>query len=128
MYSIADEYSEYGVTLRPSVREAEEAGVARVNEFFKAGKIKVFRNLKNARHEFGSCKWKPVKPGAEPSNLPEQVQDFDNHQVDNLRYLIVSRFAGSPKPEEKPVEGSLPWYDKHIDHVKQQNEKGKGLW
>jgi len=116
VYSIADEYSEYGILLRSALREEEYAAIARVNEFFKAKRIKIFKSLVNARHEFGNWKWKPKKPMANPQNLVEEPEDYMNHLADGLKYIIQTRFPKSDKPEPKPVSYSLDYYEKQEEH------------
>lgn len=104
VYSIADEYREEGINLIPSQKSAENAAIARVNEFFKDGKIKVFKTLKNFKEEISNWKWR-VSNTRMASNDPEQPEDHANHLMDDLKYLIVSRF-GIPKKTEPPVKAN----------------------
>lgn len=99
--SIADEYQEFGVTLVPAMREEETARIARVNEFLKAGRIKVIRTCSNFINEISNWKWEAPKGTA--VNLKERPQDKDNHLMDCLQYLICSRF-GAPAHREAPVK------------------------
>ena len=115
LFSIADEYREYGVNLAPAQREEEYAAIARVNEFFKAGRIKVFRTLVHARHEFGNWKWKPQKPTADPQNYKEEPEDYRNHECDCLKYLIQSRFPKAVKKQEKATSKWVPPVDKDLE-------------
>lgn len=100
--SIADEYREFGINLRPSMRSKEDASVARVNEFFKAGRIKIFKNCVNTIREIGNWKWKSVRPQVVQLNKTEEPEDKDNHTCDNLKYLITSRFGAAVKVEPIP--------------------------
>ena len=79
IYSLADEYREYGVELMPSVREEEYARIARVNEMFKAGRIKVQKHLANFRQEIGNWKWKPQTQAQAGLNMKEEPEDRGNH-------------------------------------------------
>ena len=111
-HSIADEYRDVGVELYPASREEEYAAIARVNEFFRAGKIHVSVNLKNARQEFSNWKWKAKKSGADPTNLPEEPEDHANHLCDGLKYLIQTRFSIPRKPEETVQRKSYRWWER----------------
>jgi hypothetical protein len=128
VYSIADEYREFGITLRPAQREEEYAAIGRVNEMFKAGRIKVFRTLSNFRMEIAAWKWKLKRPGAVVTNNPEEPEDYMNHLMDCLKYLVQSRFPAADKPKEKPVDNSLSWYEDFTAQVRQEREKNKPLW
>ena len=98
--------------MNPATKEEEYAAIARVNEFFKAGRIKVSVNLKNARHEFANWKWKPRKPGVDPVNLKEEPEDYANHLADCLKYLIQTRFASSKVPAIKNQRKSFNWWER----------------
>ena len=109
MYSIGDEYRDFGISLRPAFRSKEEASIARVNEFFKADRLKIFRNNQNTITEVSNWKWKELKPGV-VKNKPEEPEDSNNHACDCIKYLIASRFPASDKPKDKPQERSLLYY------------------
>ena len=111
-HTIADEYSDLGIILNPAVREEEYAAIARVNEFFKAGRIKVSVNLTHARHEFSNWKWKPRRPTADPQNYKEEPEDYQNHLADCLKYLIQTRFAIPSTPQKKSEFHSFNWWER----------------
>lgn len=113
VYAISDEYADHGINLMPAYRSAEEASIARVNEFFKAGRIKIFRNLQSTIREISNWKWKELRPGV---NAKEEPQDLNNHLCDCLKYLIATRFNAPAVPQPAPESGSLAWYDK-IDEL-----------
>lgn len=98
LFSIADEYRDFGVSLRPALRGSDSSGIARVNEFFKAGKIKVFSTLKNFLSEINNWKYQTSRSHI-MNNLPESPEDKDNHLMDDLKYLVVSRFGAASKPQ-----------------------------
>lgn len=106
LFSIADEYRDFGINLRPALRGSDASGIARVNEFLKAGKVRIFSTLTNFREEISNWKYKTSNSRI-VSNLPELPEDKDNHLMDDLKYLVVSRFGASPKPQPKQVEGTL---------------------
>ena len=122
MYSLADEYKDFGITLSPASNSNELASIARVNEFFKADRIKVFKTLSNFEKEITSWKWKEVRPTANSLNLPEVPEDHNNHLMDTLKYLIASRFPATQEPERGPMVKSLNWFKK----VESKMSKGFG--
>jgi len=98
IFSIADEYRDHGINLWGALREDEKAAIARVNDFFKSGRIKMFRTCTELRHEVANWKWKPIKPGADPKNLAEEPEDYRNHGCDDLKYIVQTRFPKSIAP------------------------------
>ena len=93
--SIADEYREYGVTLTPALREEEYARIARVNEFFRSGRIKVCRKMRHFREEIAAWKWREVKPSQANLNLPEVPEDRDNHLCLSGDTEVITRSGNS---------------------------------
>ena len=108
VYSIADEYREQGVSFRPAYRSLEEASIARVNEFFKAGKIRIFKNCQNTINEVSNWKWKEVRLGI-TTNKPEEPEDRNNHACDCIKYTIASRFAAPTRKAPEPAMHSVAW-------------------
>lgn len=104
IFSIADEYRDAGVHLSPALKEKEQGRIARVNEFFKSGKIRVFSTMENFIAEITAWKWKEVTPARANLNLPEVPDDKNNHLMDCLSYLVASRFSPS---EMRPARQSL---------------------
>ena len=121
IYSIADEYRDYGIDLVPASRSAENASIARVNEFFKAGRIKVLRTLSHFKEEISNWKWK-VSNSRMATNDPETPEDNANHLMDDIKYLIASRFPNSEKPQPKPEKKSLAWYEEREEAMRLQRE------
>lgn len=105
IYSIADEYRDFGINLISAQRSAEAASIARVNEMFKAGKIRVFNTLRNFKDEIANWKWR-VSNARIATNSPEEPEDKDNHLMDCLKYLIASRFGAPVKEEPKLAQGT----------------------
>ena len=130
IYSIADEYKDFKVSLWPADRSDEAASIARVNEFFKADKIKVFSTLPNFIDEVSNWKYKTRANVRLAVNAPEEPEDLNNHLMDDLKYLIASRFKKSSKPEPLPVERSLDWYDKQKEYEIELKERrhGRKVW
>jgi hypothetical protein len=118
IYSIADEYRDYGIILSPAYRSQEEATINRVNEWFKADKIKIFKNCVNTIDEVCTWKWKALKPGV-VRNDPEEPVDYKNHCCDDIKYIIASRCGAPTKQEPKPQPESLEFY------IRQQEAREK---
>lgn len=106
IFAISDEYRDFGVSLRPALRGSDESGIARVNEFFKAGKIRVFSTLTNFLEEINNWKYRTSSARVE-TNAPEEPEDKDNHLMDDLKYLIVSRFGKAEKPKEEIKDNTI---------------------
>ena len=106
IFSIADEYRDFGITLRPATRGSDESGIARVNEFFKAGKIRVFKHMKNFTEEINNWKYKTANQKI-MTNAPEEPEDKDNHLMDCLKYLIVSRFGKTEFRKEPTKDNTI---------------------
>ena len=104
IYSIADEYQDYGVTLIPASHSDELAQLNRVNEWFKQDRIKIFKSCPNTIREVSSWKWKPVR--GNDKNDPETPIDKDNHTCDNLKQIVASRLSG-------PYKAVVPSYTEH---------------
>ena len=109
LFSIADEYRDFGISLVPSLKEVEVARIARVNEFFMSGKIRVFNTLLNFFEEINNWKWK-VSNARIVTNAPEQPEDHRNHLMDCLGYLIASRFSSPSKPKPEIPFNTPAWY------------------
>lgn len=110
VYSIADEYAEFGINLSPAAKSEEVAAIARVNEFLKSGRLKVFSSLKNTIWEVENWKWKARKP-SDSSNYKEEPEDKDNHAADCIKYLIATRFE-KPEAETAYERKSLLWWER----------------
>ena len=107
LFSIADEYRDFGINLIPALRGSDESGIARVNEKFKANKIQVFSTLTHFIEEINNWKYRTAK-GSAAINAPEEPEDKDNHLMDDLKYLIVTRYGGPKKPQPIKSIYSVP--------------------
>lgn len=121
LFSIADEYRDFGISLSPALRGSDASGIARVNEFFKAGRIRVFDTLSNFLNEINNWKYR-VSSSRTLTNLPEEPEDKDNHLMDCLKYLVVSRFTASEKPEPKAERKSLSYYERIAEAQQRKTE------
>jgi phage terminase large subunit len=120
IYSIADEYKDEGISLRPAYKSAEEATLNRVNEYFKSDRIKIFKNCTNTIREVMNWKWERLKPGAN-RNDPERPEDKDNHCADVIKYIVATRFKPTDLPQEELNPNSA--YGRLIERRKSRKEE-----
>ena len=118
-YSIVDEYQEAGITFRPA-DNAVLAGINRVNEFFKSGRLFIFKNCVNLIDEVGQYKWQRLKPG-EQKNEPDQPVKKHDHLCDCLRYGVMSRPSESERKREVK-EGTAEFYERMDEAQREQRE------
>jgi len=125
-WSVLEEYEDYGLYFTPANNE-KLAGINRVKEFLKpldtrkhhvtretpGPRLYIFKNCVNLCMEFPQYQWRKMR-GLAQRNSPEQARDFNDHAVDALRYLIMSRF---PAPLKRPtgLEMILPEHRKNMN-------------
>lgn len=111
LYSLFDEYGDNGIF--PSTAEHDvEAGINRVAEYFKQGKLKAFNTLTNFRYEIDRYHWVEDRESKTGFLKPVPYKHLD-HLMDCLRYMVMSRpqasyIDRSPQPDRKSVE----WYER----------------
>jgi len=105
LYSVIDEYRDNGLNFYPG-DNALLAGINRVNEYFKSGKLKIFKSCLNTIREVENWKWKKLKSGIE-KNEPDQPEDNNDHCNDAIRYLLMSRPSIGARPEPVILRGSV---------------------
>lgn len=89
IYSIIDEYSDYGLYFEPG-QNGVDAGINRVAEYFKTNRIIIFEDkCPNLVRELKNYKRKVQKPGQQ--GFKEGPQKIDDHACDALRYAIMAR-------------------------------------
>ena len=100
VYSIRDEYFDNGI-LTQNANNNVKAGLNRVDEYFKAKKIKIFNTCHHLIKEIEGYQWKEGNPDL---NAPEEPLKINDHLCDDLRYLIMGRPDSAPAPDpELPV-------------------------
>jgi phage terminase large subunit len=109
LYSVWDEYSDCGLSFRPA-NNSVLAGINRVNEYFKTGRLFIFKNCINLIQEIENYKWQKLKPGIE-KNEPDAPVKKNDHACDALRYLIMSRPETEVDSREKFVSGSMEEFE-----------------
>ena len=116
MWSVIEEYEDYGLYFTPANNE-KLAGINRVKEFLKPQKNRrhpitkeipsprlfIFKNCIDLIAEMPQYQWRRLR-GLQSRNALEQPRDFNDHAVDALRYIIMSRF---PAPMRRPLGGEL---------------------
>lgn len=107
LHSIIDEYRDYGLRFEPA-DNALLAGINRVNEYFKSGKLIIFKNCINTIREVENWKWKKIKPGVD-TNEPEEPINKDDHTCADLRYLLMSRMSSTEFKTEQELGLVSPW-------------------
>lgn len=109
MWSVMEEYEDYGLFFTPANNE-KLAGINRVKEFLKpqknrrhpitkeipSPKLFIFRNCVNLIAEMPAYQWRKLRT-LQSRNSPEQPRDFNDHALDALRYIIMSRFPAPSK-------------------------------
>lgn len=100
MFSLFDEYRDNGIYIIPAQNDVN-AGINRVAEYFKAGKVKIFSTCKNLIDELKKYHWSEEKETSGGVLEPKPFKSYD-HACDCLRYLVMSRVEGS-KPEPKKI-------------------------
>jgi len=106
LHSIIDEYRDYGLRFEPA-DNALLAGINRVNEFFKSGKLVIFKNCINTIREVENWKWQKIKPGVD-KNQSEEPINKDDHTCACLRYLLMSRMSPSEFKTEQELGINSP--------------------
>lgn len=123
-WSVLEEYEDNDLYFTPANNE-KLAGINRIKEFLKlrddrknprtnespSPRLFIMRNCVNLAWEFPKYQWKKYRSMAQ-RNAPEQTVDNDDHLLDALRYLIMSRF---PPPLKKPLGFDL------ISRIERQN-------
>lgn len=120
LFSFFDEYSDNGIYLL-SAQNDVSAGINRVAEFFKSGKIKIFKNCKNLVHEIERYHWSEERETSLGIMEPRPYKNMD-HACDCLRYLVMSRFDASKLPKKDEVEFSESYFTR-MEQQQYQHEE-----
>lgn len=109
MWSVMEEYEDHGLFFTPANNE-KLAGINRVKEFLKpqksrrhpitkeipSPKLFIFKNCVNLISEMPAYQWRKLR-NLQSRNSLEQPRDFNDHALDALRYIIMSRFPAPLK-------------------------------
>ena len=110
-WSVLEEYEDYGIWATPANNELL-GGLNRVREFMRvdpnrrhpvtsqvgAPRLFIFSNCINLISEIPQYQWKRMR-GLVSRNEPELPRDWNDHAIDAMRYMIMSRF---PAPSRTP--------------------------
>lgn len=130
MWSILEEYEDNDLYFTPANNE-KLAGINRIKEFLKlrddrrhpitrqtpAPRLYIMKNCVNTIWEFPQYQWRKYRTMGNRS-APEQSVDYNDHAMDSLRMLIMSRF---PAPQKRPtgLELVLPEERKNMNLMSQ---------
>ena len=106
LYSLYNEYSENDIRPIPAENDVE-AGINRVAEYFKSGKIKVFSSCKNLIWELERYHWSEERETRTGMVKPKPYKK-DDHLVDSLRYLVMSRMSKT-EFDDRPLNPNSAW-------------------
>lgn len=122
IYSLFDEYSDNGIY--PICAENDvDAGINRVAEYFKKGKVKIFSTCKNLIAELERYHWSEEREGGLGIAKPQPYKAYD-HACDALRYLIMSRASESLQPKPHSTDKAIPLAGELLTI----DEKPGGMW
>lgn len=102
LYTLYDEYGDNGIRAETAENDVE-AGINRVGEYFKQGKIKIFNTCKNLIWELERYHWSEEKETSSGLMKPKPYKK-DDHLCDCLRYLVMSRIS----PSELKFKENIP--------------------
>jgi len=117
LYSLYDEYADHGIHATNG-ENSVEAGINRTGEFFKNGNIKIFKTCTNLIWELERYHWSEQRTGIGGEATPKPFKK-DDHLVDALRYLVMSRFDKSELKISVTADYWSPWA------VMERNKKAK---
>ncbi len=107
LYSLYDEYRENGIVAYPAENDVE-AGINRVGEYFKSNRIKIFSTCTNLIWELERYHWAEVRETNKGTPKPVPYKK-DDHLVDCLRYLIMTRKSKADLSDPQLMHPNSPW-------------------
>lgn len=94
--SVSDEYMEFGINCQPANNDVR-GGINRVGEYFRANRIKVFKNCTNLIRELGDYQWRKLKSALIGDKAaPEEPRKVNDHACDSLRYMVNAQYFHRP--------------------------------
>ena len=123
LYSLYDEYADNGIYAETGENDVD-TGINRVAEYFKQGKLKIFKTCKNLTYELERYHWAEERETNAGFMKPKPYKSQD-HLCDCLRYLVMAHAKGSaidrtPKAEKH----SVAWFQQQ-DELKANDWKSK---
>lgn len=106
-YSVIEAYGDYGIYFQPAPMDAE-AGINKVGELFKAGKIKIFSDkCPQLIRQIKAWKWKKARMVGTVLEK-DQTVNVDEDSCKALTYLVASRFQEYVPPKPRSVDPAMP--------------------
>ena len=106
LYSLYDEYADNGIRAKSAENDVD-AGINRVGEYLKQGKIKIFSNCTNLIYELERYHWSEDKETS-TGLMKSRPYKKNDHLCDCLRYICMSRPDKSEFKEE-PINPNSAW-------------------
>jgi hypothetical protein len=123
LYSLFDEYADNGIIAMPGEHDIE-AGINRVAEYFKTGKIKIFSTCKNLIWELERYHYTEEKQTTLGLTKPKPYKAHD-HLCDCLRYLIMSRSQKAYIDKTQKIEKGSVAYEMEREKYDNANWRQK---
>ena len=123
LYSLFNEYCDYGIIARPAENDVN-AGINRVAEYLKSGKIKIFSTCKNLINELEMYHWAEIRETNTGVLGPKPYKEND-HLCDCLRYMVMSRPRNAHIVIEPKIERGSVAYEMEQDERKAKDWKAK---
>lgn len=112
VFSLYDEYGDNGI--HPICAENDvNAGINRVAEYFRSGKLRISANCKNLLYEIERYHWSEERETLLGIAVPKPYKNLD-HACDALRYIVMSRPSLSQQPIERPegmTAANIAWME-----------------
>jgi len=107
LYSLYNEFADRGIQADPAENDVE-AGINRVGEYFKQNKLKIFKSCTNLQWELERYHYVEPKDSYRGQG---KIQPYkkDDHLVDCLRYMVMSRPKDADINIEKVYSETSVW-------------------
>lgn len=115
IFSLFDEYGDNGIFAQAAENDVN-AGINRVAEYFKAGKILISRSCKNLIYEIERYHWSEERETVLGVSEPKPFKSLD-HACDVLRYIVMSRASGGKEPPVKSKDPAAPFAGELINRA-----------
>lgn len=120
-YSLFDEYLDHGIVAMTAENDVM-AGINRVAEYLKSGKLKISSRCKNLIDEITRYHWAEERETVTGVSKAQPYKHYD-HACDALRYLVMSR-PKSPDVERirKPEKFTEEWFERQEERQRNRDE------
>lgn len=118
LYSFFDEFADNGI-YPSNAQNDVNAGINRVAEYFRTGKIRIFRNCVNLISEIEQYHWVEDRESILGVSEPKPFKSYD-HCVDCLRYSVMSRIKTDSKVKPITFEKHQEMQIKPFENFKEE--------